>query len=82
MDVDIETREIEREWRRMIFDRPGLWKLASAEMKKFQRIGCGEDQAALRAMRKVGWLKVVSVQDQAAEEYDEIIRAQDMVEGK
>lgn len=82
MTVDIAISDIELEWRRMMeCGDHGVWRRASIEMCEFQEQGYSDDEAALMAMRKVGWLKPVeSLSDQAASEYDEIIASQDMLE--
>ena len=83
--ADLTAVEIEQHWRWMTTcgDRR-VWEKASEIMVNLQKEGMHEDDAALLAMRRVGWLPeptLLSLSEQSAEEYDDIIRAQDLMGG-
>jgi len=79
--MDMAPDEISREWHRMTVEAPHLWKPASDIMNEHQT-NKNDDAAALYALQQVGWLSTSSitpVTDAGADEYDEIIIAQDMM---
>jgi len=83
--ADLTAVEIEQQWHWMAdCDDKRVWQRASEIMVNLQKEGMHEDDAALLAMRRVGWLPeptLVSLSEQSAEEYDDIIRAQDLMGG-